>query len=84
VVDPQKAKELFQQKGKTYLVDQASDVRLVIPEDSQIGSVRSSMKNPLAGKEYFMIFANYGTYLKRGNKVTIVIGDAKFENLVIE
>lgn len=57
---------------------------LSIPEVAKIGSMRSSAKNLVADKVYFMMFANPAMLLKKGGKVTVVIGNFKVENLSVE
>lgn len=84
VVDPQKSLPAFDRKLQTYLIDQVSGDRFAVPKDTKLGPLRSSSKNPVVGKEYFIFFVNPGKLLKRGNKVTVVIGDFKIEGLTIE
>ena len=84
VVDPQKSLPLFDRKIKTYLVNQANGDKFAVPTDTKIGPLRSSSREPEAGREYFIFFVNPGKLLKRGNKVTVVVGDMKIENLTLE
>ncbi|HEY6872686.1 MAG TPA: hypothetical protein VI298_08180 [Geobacteraceae bacterium] len=84
VVDPKKSLPLFSRQTKTYLVEQASGNTFAVPADTKLGPLRSSSREPLAGKEYFIIFANPGGQLQRGSRVTVAVGDVKIENLTIE
>jgi len=84
VVDPQKSLPLFDRKIKTYLVNQSNGDKFAVPTDTKIGPLRSSSREPEAGREYFIFFVNPGKLLKRGNKVTVVVGDMKIENLTLE
>jgi hypothetical protein len=84
VVDPGKSLPAFDRKIRTYLIAQANGDRLDVPADTSLGALRSSSREPLAGKEYFIFFMNSGKLLQRGSKVTVVIGDFKIENLTIE
>jgi hypothetical protein len=84
VVDPQKSLPLFDRKIKTYLVNQANGDKFAVPTDTKLGPLRSSSREPEAGREYFIFFVNPGKLLKRGNKVTVVVGDIKIENLTLE
>jgi hypothetical protein len=85
VIDPEKASLLFKSKEKSpILVDQATGAILRIPSMAKMGSLRTSMKNPVEGKTYFMLFANPGGLVKKGGKVTLLVGDLKTENLVVE
>ncbi|MHC4159177.1 MAG: hypothetical protein ACYSSO_08880 [Planctomycetota bacterium] len=84
VIDPEKAKPLLSRQVKPYLVDQESGAKLIVPAPPKVGSLRQKSNEPLAGKIYFIIFSNPGRLVKRGNKVTVVIGDFKAENLIVE
>jgi hypothetical protein len=85
VVDADKARRLFDRKVKPYLLDPITGVALGMPDDTKLGALRASVRNPpIAGKLYYVLFANgYGT-VKRGNAVTIVMGDCKLENVVVQ
>jgi hypothetical protein len=84
VADSEKSLPVFDRRKKTYLVDQANGSNLGVSFNTKIGPMRSSSRNPVAGKEYFIMFVNPGRQVKRGSKVTIVIGDSKIENLTVE
>lgn len=84
VVDPKKAATLGDPKAKPYLVDQATGTKLLVPRSPKVGPLRQSATQLAAGKVYFAMFANPGKLVKKGNKVTVVIGDFKAENLVVE
>jgi hypothetical protein len=85
VVDADKARPLFDRKIKPYLFDPASGEALGMPEDGKLGALRASPRNPpVNGKHYYVLFTNgYGT-VKRGNKVTIVIGDCRIDDVLVE
>jgi hypothetical protein len=83
VKDPEKASPLFDRKIKPYLIDQASGAKFLVPESPKVGALRQTRK-PVADKNYFIIFANPGKYIKKGNKVSVVIGDFKAENLTVQ
>jgi hypothetical protein len=83
VLDTAKAAPLFRRQTKPYLVDQASDAKLTVHRSVKVGSMRTSVP-PQANRNYFMLFTNPGGFVKAGNKVTVVIGDFKAENLVVE
>ena len=84
VVDPEKAATLGDPKAKPYLVDQATGAKLVVPRSPKVGPLRQSATQLAAGKIYFALFSNPGKLVQKGNKVTVVIGDFKAENLVVE
>ena len=82
VLDAKKAETLFERQTKPYLIDQASGKVLAVPNTAKVGPLRNSNK-PKEGKIYWMFFGNSGV-VKAGNKVTVVIGEFKAENLVVE
>ncbi len=84
VVDPEKSLPMFNRQIATYLLDQGSGDRFAVPTDTKLGPLRSSSRDPVAGKEYFIFFVNPGKVLKRGSRVTVVIGDMKIEDLTVE
>ena len=86
VIDPDKAVLLTDPKIKPYLIDEASGARFMVPSGGKVGPLRSSFKSgaPEPGRIYFILFANPGKYVKQGNKVTVVIGDFKVENLTVQ
>ena len=82
VLDPEKAEALFVRKTKAYLLDQASGKVLAVPTTAKVGPLRTSNR-PQEGRVYWMFFGNPGV-VKAGSKVTIMIGEFKAENLVVE
>jgi hypothetical protein len=83
VLDPVKAKELFVRQNKPALVHQKTGKVLVVPETAKIGPLRNS-DDPKQGKIYWMFFGNAGGLVKTGDQVTVVIGDFRAEDLVVE
>jgi len=84
VVDAAKAKKLFDRALKPYLFDPKSRVALGVP-DSKLGALRASVRNPpVAGKQYYVMFANALGSVTRGRDVTVVIGDCKLEHVIVE
>jgi hypothetical protein len=83
VLDAEKAAPLFSRENKAYLIDEATGARFLVPESPKVGALRTT-RPPKEEKNYFIIFVNPGRYVKKGNKVTVVIGDFKAEHLVVE
>ena len=83
VKDVEKASPLFSAKIKPYLIDQESGAMFLVPEPPRIGPLRTTRK-PIPDRNYFILFANPGKYVKPGNKITVVIGDFRAENLVVQ
>ena len=83
ITDAEKAAPLFSPRIKPYLIDQSTGAVMAVPDVPKVGSMRSTRK-PVKDKNYAILFANPGHYIKPGNKVTVVIGDFRAENLVVE
>jgi hypothetical protein len=83
VLDAKKAKALFDRKTKPYLIDQTSGKVLAVPNTAKLGPLRNS-NQPREGKIYWMFFGNRGGLVNTGSKVTVVIGDFRAEDLVIQ
>lgn len=83
VLDAEKAKALFDRQTNPYLIDQASGKVLAVPNTAKLGPLRSS-NLPRDGRIYWMFFGNRGGLVDKGSKVTVVIGDFRAEDLVIQ
>ncbi|HKU24534.1 MAG TPA: hypothetical protein VJQ54_03625 [Candidatus Sulfotelmatobacter sp.] len=83
VLDPVKAKSLNDKKIQPLLIDQRAGVQLVIPTMEKVGQLRQS-STPEAGQSYWMAFSNSGRPVKRGDRVTVVIGQFRAEGLVVQ
>ncbi len=83
VVDTDKAKILSDKKVTPYLFDQKNGLALQIPQLENVGQLRQ-VATPENGREYWMAFSNSGRNVKPGNHVTVVIGNFKAEELVVE
>ena len=83
VVDPAKAAVLNDKKAEPTLIDPQAGVSLVVPAVSNIGKMRQA-STPEAGKSYWMAFSNAGRRVKRGDRVSVVIGKFRAEGLAVE
>ena len=83
VLDPERAKALNDKKLEPSLIDPRAGVSLVVPQMEKIGALRQS-QTPEAGKSYWMAFSNKGRLVKRGDRVNVVIGPFRAENLVVD
>ena len=83
VLDAKKADSLFVRQTKPYLLDQKTGKVLAVPNTAKIGPLRNS-NTPQEGRIYWMFFGNHTGLVQAGNKVTVVIGEFKVENLVVE
>jgi hypothetical protein len=84
VLDPVKAATLTRAESKPTLLDQTTGAKLIVPDMPKVGPMRQTVKQPVVGKTYFMLFANTRHHVKSGDKVTIAIGDFRAENLTVE
>jgi hypothetical protein len=83
VIDPEKARPLFDRSVKPVLVDEVSGAKLAVPEPPKVGALRSTSP-PQAGRVYFVVFANPGKLLSAGAAVTVEIGGFRAEHMVID
>ena len=83
VVDADKAKPLNDKKASPVLVDPQAGIKLVVPVMEKVGQLRQS-STPEAGKSYWMAFSNPGRRVKRGDRVTVVIGQFQAAGLIVE
>jgi hypothetical protein len=83
VVDPNKAAALMKQGNKTYLVGQASGIKIPASR-TKASPLNQTGTKPIAGKVYPILFVNTGGVIKAGSKITLVIGEFRLENIVVE
>jgi len=85
IIDPEKASYLVDRSNKPYLIDQASGRVLSVPTTAKVGPLRQTVRYGLPQKDkiYFILFGNPHV-IKPGDKVTVVIGEFKAENIIVE
>lgn len=83
VLDPEKAKALSDKKNQPSLIDPRAGVSLVVPELPFVGHMRQSVP-PEAGKSYWVAFSNKGGKVKRGDRVSVLIGGFHADGLMVE
>ena len=83
VMDAQKATTLNDKKLEPKLIDPQARVSLVIPSLEKVGKLRQ-ISDPVPGRSYWMAFSNKGRMVKRGDRVTVVIGQFRAEGLVVD
>jgi hypothetical protein len=84
VLDPAKAAALTKPDTKPLLIDQTTGAKLHVPTTPKVGPLRMTARQPVAGKVYFMLFANTQHHVKSGDRVTITAGDFRAEDLTVE
>jgi len=83
VLDADKAKALNDKKVEPSLIDPQAGVQLVIPSLENVGQLRQTA-TPEGGKSYWMVFSNKGRLVKRGDRVSVVIGQFRADGLVVD
>lgn len=83
VINSEKAAPLFIRKDKPYLIHQDTGAKFFVPNPPKTGPLRTSNK-PKQNIVYWMFFGNPNKFVKAGDRVTVVIGDFKADNLVVE
>jgi hypothetical protein len=83
VIDPEKASSLLQKQTKPFLIHQETGEKLFVPR-TKLGPLRQTAVKPIANRNYAILFGNKSKLVKMGDKVTVVIGDFKAENLTVE
>ena len=83
VLAADKAKVLNEKKNEPSLIDPQRGVKLVVPSLEKVGQLRQTA-TPEAGKVYWMAFSNKGRFVKRGDRVDVVIGSFRAEGLVVD
>ena len=82
-----KAKPLNDKTAVPVLIDPQALVKLVSSELEQVGQLRESSTGN-AGRSYWMAFSNSGRFVKRGDRVNVVIGPYPYpihpDGLVVE
>lgn len=86
VVDPARAAPLLEKKTRPYLLDEASGAQLAVPDTAKLGQLRTTGRNKVVhgDRDYFILFANPGRFVQAGSKMTLVMGDLRIENIIVE
>jgi hypothetical protein len=86
VIDPEKAAPLLSRNVHRYVMVEKSKAILQVPSTEKLGMLRSAVSTPAMVKKdriYAALFANPGRHVKAGDKITIVLGEFKAENLMV-
>jgi hypothetical protein len=84
VTNPEKASPLLDRKIKPYLIDQTTGAKLQVPNMPKVGSLKQRVAEADVEKTYFILFGNSRGIVRSGSRVTLILGDLKQENLVVE
>ncbi|PHS17137.1 MAG: hypothetical protein COA86_10810 [Kangiella sp.] len=83
VLDPVKAKDLFERQTKPIMSHLRTGAKMIVPTPAKTGALRNS-NPPLIDHTYWMYFANPGKLVKKGDLVNIAIGDFLVENIIVK
>jgi hypothetical protein len=83
VLDSGKATDIFKRQIKPHLIHQNTGKVLAVPETAKLGPLRNS-NIPQEGRIYWMFFGNANSLVKADDRVTIVIGEFRVEDLVVQ
>jgi len=84
VTDSERAKELLKRGTVAYLVHEPSGAKLGVPNMPKVGTLRQSTMEPEKGRVYFMIFSANGLAVNHGDRVDVVFGKYRFDNLTVQ
>lgn len=84
VLDAEKASPVLNRRVKPFLVVDTSGARLMVPNTPKLGLLRQVASGASPDRTHFMLFANPGKAVQSGNKVTLVMGDMKVEDIAVE
>ena len=85
VLDGDRAQALNDKKSEPSLIDPQAGVKLVVPSLEQVGLLRQTPTGkPEPGKIYWMAFSNKGRRVRRGDHVSVVIGQFRADGLVVD
>jgi hypothetical protein len=86
ITDPEKSKAILsrsKENSEVYLLVQKTGKKFPVPV-TKVGPLRSTTLSPKKGRQYTILFSNVGKSIKKGDKVSVVIGKFKAENLTVE
>ncbi|WP_051183134.1 hypothetical protein [Desulfocurvibacter africanus] len=84
VLDAEKAKPLGDRRIKPQLIDLKSGAVHIVPAPPKIGSLRQTSAEMKEGRIYYIMFANPARRIQKGDRVSVVVGDFRADNLLVE
>ncbi|HLQ12114.1 MAG TPA: hypothetical protein VK130_02555 [Steroidobacteraceae bacterium] len=83
VADAAKGRVLTDRSAEPNLYDERAHAILVVPVMDQIGKLRQTQPAE-NGKIYWIVFSNKGGVARRGDRVSVVIGEFRADGLIVE
>ncbi|MGZ8441170.1 MAG: hypothetical protein ACXWXD_10405 [Candidatus Deferrimicrobiaceae bacterium] len=84
VTDPGKASALLNRKTKAHAIYLPTGETLGVPRMARVGRMKSSAVEGKKGTVYFLFLDARGQQVKSGDRVTVVIGEHRFEDLAVQ
>jgi hypothetical protein len=86
VRDPVKATSILDSKKKVYLIDDAHQARLGVPESPVIGGMRQTSRNRAVytDRDYFILFVNPGRAVRVGDSLHLVVDGRTVADLTVQ
>jgi hypothetical protein len=86
VLDATKAAPLLDGKTQVFLLDETHGAKLGVPNTPKLGRLRQTSRNNniMTDRTYFIMFGNPGKSLQSGDKVTLLLGQAKLSDLIVQ
>jgi hypothetical protein len=83
VLDADKAKTLNDKDNEPAMYVPSLHAKLVVPSLEKVGQLRQT-STPEPGRFYWMTFSNPRALVKKGDRVTVVIGQFHIDGLIVE
>jgi hypothetical protein len=84
VTDPAKASALLDRKKKAHAIHLPTGETLGVPSVPRVGRLRSYAAGREKDRVYFLFFDARAQQVKSGDRVTVVIGEHRFEDLAVQ
>lgn len=86
VLDPVRAAPLLNGKVQLYLLDELRGAKLGVPDTPVLGRIRQTARNNkiIENRTYFVMFGNPGKAARSGDRLTLLLGEAKVTDLTVQ
>ena len=84
ILDLDKAQKVLNRHTRLHMIEPKTGAILPVPDMAKIGKLRQLPKTNDPSRVYWMFFRNTGGVAKHGSKLTLSMGDAAIQNLVVE
>jgi len=84
IVDREKATPFVEGRIKPYLVDPERKLLLHVPFAEKVGKLQQVHLSSRPDYVYFMLFGNEGRLVQAGDRVTVIFGDFRIDDVKVE